>query len=93
MNRCLLAPSLLLLTIPLAAQIPTAAVPTSATAAGRPAMPMAPMTTAEALAEVVPQMAAKGSPTFAPNLPKRTRRYLVTDTGAVGDGKTVNTSR
>jgi len=56
-------------------------------------MAMAPMTTAEAEAEVVPQMAIKGSPTFAPNLPKRTRRYLVTDTGAVGDGKTVNTSR
>ena len=36
-------------------------------------------------------MAVKGSPTYAPNLPKRTRRCLITDSGAVGDGKTVNT--
>ncbi len=49
------------------------------------------MTTAEAEAEVVPQMAVKGSPTYAPNLPKRTRRCLITDSGAIGDGKTVNT--
>jgi polygalacturonase len=64
----------------------------SATPASRPAPLMAPMTTAEAEAEVVPQMAVKGSPTYAPNLPKRTRRYLITDSGAVGDGKTVNTN-
>ena len=36
-------------------------------------------------------MAVKGSPTYAPNLPKRARRCLITDSGAVGDGKTVNT--
>jgi polygalacturonase len=40
----------------------------------------------------VPQMAVKGSPTFAPNLPKRAHRCLITDTGAVGDDKTVNTA-
>ena len=57
----------------------------------RPIGPISPMTTAEAEAEVVPQMAAKGSPTYAPNLPKRTHRCLVTESGAVGDGKTVNT--
>ena len=91
MNRHLLAPALLLLTIPLAAQTPTAAASPSATPAGRPTPPMAPMTTAEAEAEVVPQMAVKGSPTYAPNLPKRARRCLITDSGAVGDGKTVNT--
>ena len=91
MNRHLLTPALLLLTIPLAAQTPTATAPTSAQSASRPTPPMAPMTTAEAEAEVVPQMAVKGSPTYAPNLPKRTRRWLVTDSGAVGDGKTVNT--
>ncbi|MGP8260613.1 MAG: glycoside hydrolase family 28 protein [Acidobacteriaceae bacterium] len=67
------------------------AAPPSATPASRPTPPMAPMTTAEALAEVVPQMAVKGSPTYAPNLPKRTRRCLITDSGAAGDGKTVNT--
>jgi polygalacturonase len=49
------------------------------------------MTTAEAEAEVVPQMAAKGSPTYAPNLPKRTHRCLITEAGAIGDGATVNT--
>jgi len=91
MNRHLLAPALLLLTIPLAAQTPTATAPTSAQPASRPTPPMAPMTTAEAEAEVVPQMAVKGSPTYAPNLPRRTRRCLITDSGAVGDGKTVNT--
>jgi polygalacturonase len=36
-------------------------------------------------------MAVKGSPTYAPNLPRRTRRCLITDSGAVGDGTTVNT--
>ena len=66
-------------------------VPPAAPPANRPTPLMAPMTTAEAEAEVVPQMAVKGSPTYAPNLPKRTRRCLITDTGAVGDGKTVNT--
>src|ERR1035441_10261383 len=91
MNRHFLAPALLLLTIRLAAQTPTAAAPPSATPASRPTPLMAPMTTAEAEAEVVPQMAVKGSPTYAPNLPKRTRRCLITDSGAVGDGKTVNT--
>jgi len=88
MNRHLLAPALLLLAIPLVAQTPTAAAP-PAPPAGRPTPPMAPMTTAEA--EVVPQMAVKGSPTYAPNLPKRTRRCLITDSGAIGDGQTVNT--
>ena len=39
----------------------------------------------------VSQMAVKGSPTYAPNLPKRTKRYVITDFGAVADGKTVNT--
>jgi exo-poly-alpha-galacturonosidase len=39
----------------------------------------------------VPQMAVKGSPTYAPNLPKRPRRCLITNSGAVGDGATVNT--
>jgi exo-poly-alpha-galacturonosidase len=91
MNRHFLAPALLLLTIRLAAQTPTAAAPPSATPASRPTPLMAPMTTAEAEAEVVPQMAVKGSPTYAPNLPKRARRCLITDSGAVGDGKTVNT--
>jgi len=57
----------------------------------RPVGPVTPLTTAEAEAEVVPQMAAKGSPSYAPNMPKRTRRCLVTDSGAIGDGKTVNT--
>jgi exo-poly-alpha-galacturonosidase len=57
----------------------------------RPIGPPTPMTTAEAEAEVVPQMAAKGSPTYAPNLPRRAHRCLITDAGAVGDGKTVNT--
>jgi polygalacturonase len=66
-------------------------IPASTPPASRPTPPMAPMTTAEALAEVVPQMAVKGSPTYAPNLPKRTRRCLITGSGAVGDGKTVNT--
>jgi polygalacturonase len=66
-------------------------VPPAAPPASRPTPPMAPMTTAEALAEVVPQMAVKGSPTYAPNLPKRIRRCLITDSGAVGDGKRVNT--
>jgi polygalacturonase len=89
MNRHLLAAALLLLTIPLAAQTPTAATPPSATPASRPTPLMAP--TAEAEAEVVPQMTVKGSPTYAPNLPKRARRCLITDSGAVGDGKTVNT--
>ena len=91
MTRHLLAPALLLLTIPLAAQTPTATAPPSATPANRPTPLMAPMTTAVAEAEVVPQMAVKGSPTYAPNLPKRTRRCLITESGAVGDGKTVNT--
>src|SRR5580658_8755264 len=35
----------------------------------------------------VSQMAVKGSPTYAPNLPKRSKRYVITDFGAVGDGK------
>jgi polygalacturonase len=39
----------------------------------------------------VSQMAVKGSPTYAPNLPKRSHRCLITDSGAVGDGTTVNT--
>jgi exo-poly-alpha-galacturonosidase len=39
----------------------------------------------------VSQMLVAGSPTYAPNLPKRSRRCLVTDSGAIGDGKTVNT--
>jgi polygalacturonase len=36
-------------------------------------------------------MAVKGAATYAPNLPKRTHRCLITDAGAVGDDKTVNT--
>jgi len=90
-SKAILYATTVLLTIVASAQTPVQ--PSAPTSAVRPAMAMAPMTTAEAEAEVVPQMAIKGSPTFAPNLPKRTRRYLVTDTGAVGDGKTVNTIR
>jgi polygalacturonase len=59
--------------------------------AGRPVGPVTPLTTAEAEAEAVPQMAAKGSPSYAPNLPKRAHRCLVTESGAIGDGKTLNT--
>jgi exo-poly-alpha-galacturonosidase len=40
----------------------------------------------------VAQLLIPGSPTYAPNLPQRTRRCLITDSGAVGDGKTVNTA-
>ena len=36
-------------------------------------------------------MAVKGASTYAPNLPKRTHRCLITGAGAVGDDKTVNT--
>jgi len=39
----------------------------------------------------VAQMAVKGSPTYAPNLPKRPHRCLITDAGAIGDNATVNT--
>lgn len=38
----------------------------------------------------VPQMAAKGAASYA-TLPKRAHRCSITDAGAVGDGKTVNT--
>jgi polygalacturonase len=38
----------------------------------------------------VPQMAVKGAPSYAHPV-HRTRRYVITDFGAVGDGKTVNT--
>jgi polygalacturonase len=38
----------------------------------------------------VSQMAVKGAASYA-TLPKRTRRCLITDSGAVGDGTTVNT--
>jgi exo-poly-alpha-galacturonosidase len=40
----------------------------------------------------VAQMLVPGSPSYAANLPKRTRRCLITDSGAVADGKTVNTT-
>jgi len=85
----LLAATVLLTGIASAQPSAQPSIPASATPASRPTPPMAPMTTAEA--EVVPQMAVKGSPTYAPNLPKRTRRCLITGSGAVGDGKTVNT--
>jgi polygalacturonase len=87
----LLTMTVLLTGIASAQTAASSSAPPAAPPANRPPMAMAPMTTAEALAEVVPQMAAKGSPTYAPNLPKRTRRYLITESGAVGDGKTVNT--
>jgi len=38
----------------------------------------------------VPQMAVKGAPSYAHPV-HRTRRYVITDFGAVDDGKTVNT--
>jgi exo-poly-alpha-galacturonosidase len=40
----------------------------------------------------VAQMLVAGSPTYAPNLPKRPRRCLITDSGAIADGHTVNTA-
>jgi polygalacturonase len=45
---------------------------------------------ADASTRFVAQMAVKGSPSYA-TLPKRTRRYVITEFGAVGDGTTVNT--
>jgi exo-poly-alpha-galacturonosidase len=47
-------------------------------------------TLADPATRIVPQMSAKGAPSYA-TLPKRMKRYLVTKYGAVGDGKTVNT--
>ena len=46
---------------------------------------------ADAATRFVSQMAVKGAASYA-KLPKRTRRCVVTDSGAVGDGKTVNTT-
>jgi exo-poly-alpha-galacturonosidase len=57
------------------------------------AQPPAPTTfETPAIPPLSPQMLVPGSPTFAPNLPKRPQRCLVTASGAVGDGKTVNTT-
>jgi polygalacturonase len=68
-----------------AAQAPATAQPPAARGQGpSPAI-------ADPATRFVPQMAVKGSPTYAPNLPRRTRRCLITDSGAVGDGTTVNT--
>jgi polygalacturonase len=47
-------------------------------------------TLADPATRFVPQMAVKGAPSYA-TLPRRTKRYPITDFGAVGDGKTVNT--
>jgi polygalacturonase len=47
-------------------------------------------TLADPATHFVPQMAVKGAPSYA-TLPKRTKRYAITDFGAVADGKTVNT--
>jgi exo-poly-alpha-galacturonosidase len=74
---------------PVANPAQTAARP-AGQATGRPALPVTPLTVEQAEAEVVPQMAVKGSPSYA-TLPKRTQRYVVTSFGAVADGKTVNT--
>ncbi len=73
------------------AQVPTAAqAPVTAQApVARGQGPSAAI--ADPATRFVAQMAATGSATYAPNLPKRTRRCLITDSGAVGDGTTVNT--
>jgi polygalacturonase len=47
-------------------------------------------TIADPATRFVPQMAVKGAPSYA-TLPKRTKRYVITEFGAVGDAKTVNT--
>jgi polygalacturonase len=47
-------------------------------------------TIADPATRFVSQMAVKGAASYA-TLPKRTRRCLITDNGAVGDGTTVNT--
>ncbi|MGA1982163.1 MAG: glycoside hydrolase family 28 protein [Acidobacteriaceae bacterium] len=69
----------------IAAQAPTTAQAPAARGQGpSPAI-------ADPATRFVAQMAVKGAATYAPNLPKRTRRCLITDSGAVGDGTTVNT--
>jgi exo-poly-alpha-galacturonosidase len=45
-----------------------------------------------AVPPLVAQMLVPGSPTYAPNLPRRGHRCLITDSGAIADGHTVNTA-
>jgi hypothetical protein len=70
------------------------AVRAQAPAAAPPPVPAAASAYASTLAgpatRFVPQMAVKGAPSYA-TLPRRTRRYVITEYGAVGDAKTVNT--
>ena len=73
--------------------IASAQAPATAPAAAQAPAPRA-LAQSPAIADpstrFVPQMAVKGAASYA-NLPKRTRRCLITDAGAVGDGTTVNT--
>jgi polygalacturonase len=70
------------------APVPVEVSPTAQAAATRGQGPSPAI--ADAATRFVAQMGVKGAASYA-TLPKRTKRYVVTDYGAVGDGKTVNT--
>jgi polygalacturonase len=73
------------------AQVPAAQAPAPDAPARVPRAQAQSPAIADPSTRFVSQMAVKGAPTYAPNLPKRTHRCLVTDAGAIGDDKTVNT--
>jgi exo-poly-alpha-galacturonosidase len=74
------------------AQAPPPSAPDSAAAPARaPRAQAQSPAIADPSTRFVSQMAVKGAATYAPNLPKRTHRCLITESGAVGDNTTVNT--
>jgi polygalacturonase len=91
--KAILVVACVLMTGIVSAQVPapTAQVPATNMQAPAPRAQAQSPAIADPATRFVSQMAVKGAASYA-NLPKRTRRCVVTDSGAVGDGKTVNTA-